>query len=460
MKKIMIIGIVFAILVSSLVSALGNSFETAEQITPGTYSESNIPSGASPVFYKINVDQGQRLVVDLAFTAKGTPSGDVYLYDESRSEIFNKFSEQVKVGYLFGSEKSSYVVYIKILGMDNWQYSNGYSMTVSLEDNYDADAQTDAGDVFDTALEISPGSYTSNWLNPDVSGYPPGNDKKDIFKVPVNKNDKVAVKLTPSSDLFARVSIYDLNRKLVAEKEAFNPGEIIDLNLVAVEGQEVYIEVSGDKRGSYSFNINLNSATSEEIDMQKKMNQYGITDPEQYAQVKDSLDQLDALQNEVGDSAKNMQDALDRINSEQYSDSSIQPAKGLLALISGGLIFLTIFGIVSTVLSIIALIHILSAQNDSTWKFMWVLVVVIGGIIGVAIYFLAGKKNRVGKGSSVSSSVQSSEQQFKEQQSVDPKLIQLKNYVDRARANGKSDDEIRSGLRQAGWSENLINQVL
>ncbi|NQU97952.1 PLDc N-terminal domain-containing protein [Candidatus Woesearchaeota archaeon] len=55
-----------------------------------------------------------------------------------------------------------------------------------------------------------------------------------------------------------------------------------------------------------------------------------------------------------------------------------------------------ILGIASLVAFIWALVNILGADNEATWKILWVIVCLLLGILGVIIYLLVGKKQRVG----------------------------------------------------------------
>ena len=57
-----------------------------------------------------------------------------------------------------------------------------------------------------------------------------------------------------------------------------------------------------------------------------------------------------------------------------------------------GIIALVILSIVAWIW---AIIDIAKAENDSDWKLIWILVVVLVGIIGVIIYYFAGRPKRI-----------------------------------------------------------------
>jgi hypothetical protein len=142
----------------------------------------------------------------------------------------------------------------------------------------------------------------------------------------------------------------------------------------------------------------------------------------------------------------------------QTMDVSPSAAAGLLALFGGMYLFFIIIGIIGTVFFIISLINILTANNDTNWKLLWGLVVFFGGIIGIIVYYIVGKKSRIAEGGMQKNSFQPTSQQsapvFE-----DPKVAQLRSYVNRARAAGKTDEQIKNELRKTGWPDSLINQA-
>ena len=70
---------------------------------------------------------------------------------------------------------------------------------------------------------------------------------------------------------------------------------------------------------------------------------------------------------------------------------------GAFLIMGAMMIPIMIFGIVSFIAFIWSLINILTAENDNHWKILWVIICLFLGIIGVIIYVLVGKKERIAK---------------------------------------------------------------
>jgi membrane protein implicated in regulation of membrane protease activity len=47
------------------------------------------------------------------------------------------------------------------------------------------------------------------------------------------------------------------------------------------------------------------------------------------------------------------------------------------------------------VLLILALVDIARAQNEGNWKLMWALISIFAGIIGIAVYYFVGRRDRL-----------------------------------------------------------------
>lgn len=68
-----------------------------------------------------------------------------------------------------------------------------------------------------------------------------------------------------------------------------------------------------------------------------------------------------------------------------------------LALSSAVIFFILIFGLFTLVITIVALVDILSNEFNGNDKLVWVLVVIFLGIIGVILYFSIGQKQKLPK---------------------------------------------------------------
>jgi len=47
------------------------------------------------------------------------------------------------------------------------------------------------------------------------------------------------------------------------------------------------------------------------------------------------------------------------------------------------------------VLLILALVDIARAQNEGNWKLMWALISIFAGLIGIAVYYFVGRRDRL-----------------------------------------------------------------
>jgi hypothetical protein len=129
-----------------------------------------------------------------------------------------------------------------------------YSLDISIEDLYDADSQTDAGDDFDKAIKSSSGSY-KGFLAGDY-----GDDHKDIYQVSLDAGDKLNIKLTPKSDAEYDLSIYNEDRKEVAHTWSESSGVISRLSWTVPSSQDVYFAIErrhDTESREYSFGVSV-----------------------------------------------------------------------------------------------------------------------------------------------------------------------------------------------------------
>lgn len=68
-----------------------------------------------------------------------------------------------------------------------------------------------------------------------------------------------------------------------------------------------------------------------------------------------------------------------------------------LALSSAFIFFILIFGLLTLVITIVALVDILNNEFSGNDKLIWVMVVIFLGIIGVILYFTIGQKQKLPK---------------------------------------------------------------
>lgn len=264
-RAIVLIGLLLVAALFSVHSASagamggGNSFDTATQIEPGDYQDEIIAKGEK--YFYIKLQPGQELVFKITAEKKYF---NVIVFDDDRSKITQKEvssdRETVSFYYLASSKKDSYRYYIEIVGGSP---DAEFHTKVAIEDHFDANSGTDAGDTFNDALSVSPGNY-EGFLSVNEKS---GDDLKDYYKLSIQSGDKVNIALTPSSEEAKLIlSLFNENRETVKTDEPKEAGAIARTMWLADSSQDIYILVKGyyDDAGEYSLDITTGKAPSNE----------------------------------------------------------------------------------------------------------------------------------------------------------------------------------------------------
>ena len=102
--------------------------------------------------------------------------------------------------------------------------------------------------------------------------------------------------------------------------------------------------------------------------------------------------QLDSIVN-----AENPEDITITINSEEIAGAAGATAGAAVGIASAVLIFILASVLINLLLVIWALYDIFTSSNEGNWKALWAIVSLLLGIIGVALYYFIGRKERKGK---------------------------------------------------------------
>ncbi len=239
---ILLIGTVAIVNAQQALPKGGDSFGTAVEIEPGSYQRSALEE--NEYFYLADIKPGQEISVKYTFGA-GTGHdgwGILGFYNEDRIELFGEWdtvtegeSESIAVSWLPNTDKDSYKYYIRT-GYDDYDVGP-ISFDISLTNYYDARSQTDAGDSFNKAMNISPGEYKA-YLSGEA-----GTDTKDFYKTAVEKGETLTVKVTPEGEARMRIAVYDNNRQVLKDEYAPNPGAIITNSVARTRSGDVLIAV-------------------------------------------------------------------------------------------------------------------------------------------------------------------------------------------------------------------------
>lgn len=215
----------------------GDMVETAVPLAPGDYATDHIIAKGMREYFSVLIKPGQTLTVGFRTPDTANPYAGASIHNEDgnlliKETIIGSPGTLKSISWTPGSMKDEYTYYIGV-GNDYDANAEGTAYYIKIEDNFDAGSTTDAGDVFDNALEIKPGEYVGF-----LSGTR-GDDKKDFYAITVNAEQKVRAKVKPETDTGFKVTIYDQDRVKVGTKTAANPGAIARVSWTAPEDQEV-----------------------------------------------------------------------------------------------------------------------------------------------------------------------------------------------------------------------------
>ncbi|CAD6494263.1 MAG: hypothetical protein FFODKBPE_00658 [Candidatus Argoarchaeum ethanivorans] len=230
----------------------GDSFENATRIYSGHSSEAWLEVGDEDYFY-IMVDAGQTLVLEGSIVTDNRGSMRHSIHDEDKSPLNDGGVDGAFVSNTIrwspDSGKDSYKFYTKVECVHEYSYggTGQYNINVSIEDHYDASSGTDAGNTFDTAMNITPGSY-DGFLAGKYYG-DQGTDNKDLYKLPLEAGETINVKLTPADNVKLKTMIYNEDRAKMHSTESPETGVITRSSWTAPYAQDVYVLI--ERTGSY-----------------------------------------------------------------------------------------------------------------------------------------------------------------------------------------------------------------
>ena len=238
----------------------GYSFEYAPEIHSGYSTEAYLSENDEDFFY-IMVNPGQTLVVEGSIVTDDKGKVCHSIHDEDKSPLFDHcFEGTFKSDTMLwspNSAKDSYKRYIKAkcVAMYVGNPDCQYNLNVSLVDHYDANSGTDAGDTFDSAMNITRGSYDGF-----LAGGDGGNDYKDFYKLALDSGEKINVKLTPSDNVKLNLKIYNEDRAEEKSIQSPDKGVISRTSWTAPSAQEAYVIIEWDGKsssGTYLMDISV-----------------------------------------------------------------------------------------------------------------------------------------------------------------------------------------------------------
>jgi hypothetical protein len=236
----------------------GDSFEKATEIHSGYTAEAWLSENDEEYFY-ISVNPGQTLVVTgskVTDSENGFAWVDFRIFDENMAALIgggvtgNEISKTLL--WTPNSEKKSYKLYIRSGVTNSFRTGSKYALNITVKDHYDASTRTDAGDTFDTAMNITQGSYDGFLAGSD------GNDHKDVYKLALESGEKINVKLTPSDNVKLNLRIYNEDRAEEKSIQSPDTGVITRASWTAPSAQEAYVLIEWDgKSPSRTYDMDI-----------------------------------------------------------------------------------------------------------------------------------------------------------------------------------------------------------
>lgn len=276
LKMFILIGLVL-IGTTGIVSAQqtlldgGNGFDNAVEIDPGRYMTGHSIPADAPEYFKLTekVNAGQLLTIKVInpTVESGTVISNTKLYDVERVGLYQDYKNPLRningasksgsLLWLPGSQESSYTYYMTVGGggivdtLENTEY------IITIDDNFDIGNQTDAGDTFETAMDIVPGTHKGY-----LSGSQ-GTDIKDLYRLPVEAGTTLTIKVIPLTDGNRGFKLYDEDRKVIIEVRLHDQGAITKTTQEITYSGDVYIGVIpfDNNYGEYTLDLEITTET-------------------------------------------------------------------------------------------------------------------------------------------------------------------------------------------------------
>ncbi|MBC2697447.1 MAG: hypothetical protein HF974_03720 [ANME-2 cluster archaeon] len=276
LKMFILIGLVIigtAGIVSAQQTLLdgGNGFDDAIEIDPGSYVTGHDIPFDTPEYFKLTnkVNAGQLLTIKVInpVVENRTIISSAKLYDIDGVILLPEYDNPLKnvVGaaesrshlWLPGSQESSYTYYLSVGGGGILDTVTGTKYIITIDDNFDAESQTDAGATFETAMEIIEGTH-NGYLSGSL-----GTDTKDLYRMAVEAGTVLNVKVTPPSDRMRGFTLYDEDRIEIATEYPNNPDAITKTTQEITYSGDIYIGITSydDDYGEYSLDLEITNET-------------------------------------------------------------------------------------------------------------------------------------------------------------------------------------------------------
>jgi hypothetical protein len=247
----------------------GDDLDTAVTIEAGSYVTDHEIEQNSFEYFKISVDAGQGLEVKVTTPTGEYPYAGAVVYDFEKEEVGSEViigdsNASKTITWIRGYEGSS-TFYIAV-GNEYDINATGTKYAISVDDYYDGDTETDVGGTFANAYELdSLGTY-EGYITTEYGG----TDLADLYKLRVAAGVKLTATVTPPSDVWLGVSIYNSDREEIADGWSSNDGAIAtaEMSEALLSADDLYIKVhadyeTSDEPISYTLKISSTEGTTD-----------------------------------------------------------------------------------------------------------------------------------------------------------------------------------------------------
>ena len=215
----------------------GDSLDDAILIEPGKYTTNHDLKVDTYEFFKIDVQAGQMLKIKFGTAAESYAGATIYDADEEKVEFDAIIAEANASETISWSPSSSGELYFSV-GNEYDVNAKGSQYDISLEDRFDADSKTDAGDRIKNALPITPGEY-EGYLSGDR-----GTDAEDFYRIAVKKGEAILIKAVPENEALLSLELYDSDQEILDEEIAENDGAAVSITATPERTGDLYFAVS------------------------------------------------------------------------------------------------------------------------------------------------------------------------------------------------------------------------
>lgn len=209
----------------------GHGVADAVPLAPGDYVLNWELASNVFEFWKFQAKPGQLVKIVYGVSAERGYTGGA-LTTEKKDLVRKSCTNRPEtIAWLPNAKQATYDYVVSIGGCNG--VAKGSGLALSIEDRFDGGSSTDAGDDFESALEVKPGTIAGFLRGGD------GDDERDYYDIgPVAAGKEIKLKIVPPTDFSYRMTIYDQDRVRKLDKHSANPGAVVRLAWTPEEEQE------------------------------------------------------------------------------------------------------------------------------------------------------------------------------------------------------------------------------